>query len=104
MIGCDLTKLGKFTISLLTNDEVLEIDQDPLSLGAGCVAAGDDWEIWARPLYDGSIAAGLYNISPREQTIVMDMDALGMECKWRVRDNAWRYVMKRDGAPAEMLK
>ena len=149
MIGCDLTKLDEFTISLLTNDEVLEIDQDPLGLGAGCVAAGDDWEIWARPLCDGSIAAGLYNMSPREQTIVMDMEALGMECKWRVRDvwrqadigtflgkyeravpghathlvkftplkcghlregmddirdNAWRYVMKRDGAPAEMLK
>ena len=149
MIGCDLTKIDEFTLSLLTNDEVLEIDQDPLGLGAGCVAAGDNWEIWARPLCDGSIAAGLYNMSPREQTIVMDMEALGMECKWRVRDvwrqadigvflgkyeravpghathlvkftplkcghmregmddirdNAWRYVMKRDGAPAEMLK
>ena len=149
MIGCDLTKIDEFTLSLLTNDEVLEIDQDPLGLGAGCVAAGDNWEIWARPLCDGSIAAGLYNMSPREQTIVMDMDALGMECKWRardvwrqadigvflgkyehavpghathlvkftplmcgrmregmddIRDNAWRYVMKRDGAPAEMLK
>ena len=77
------------TLSLLTNDEVLEINQDPLGLGAGCVAAGDNWEIWARPLCDGSIAAGLYNMSPREQTIVMDMDALGMECKWRVRD-VWR--------------
>ena len=91
MIGCDLTKLDEFTISLLINDEVLEIDQDPLGLGAGCVAAGDDWEIWARPLYDGSIAAGLYNMSPREQKIVMDMDALGMECKWRVRD-VWRQA------------
>ena len=149
MIGCDMTKLDEFTLSLLTNDEVLDIDQDPLGLGAGCVAEGDDWEIWARPLADGSIAAGLYNKSLREQTIVMDMSALGMECKWRVRDvwrqadlgvflgkyersvpahathlvkftplecgrlrdgmddirdNAWRLLMKKDGAPAEMLK
>ena len=149
MIGCDMTKLDEFTLSLLTNDEVLDIDQDPLGLGAGCVAEGDDWEIWARPLADGSIAAGLYNKSLREQTVVMDMSALGMECKWRVRDvwrqadlgvflgkyecsvpahathlvkftplecgrlrdgmddirdNAWRLLMKKDGAPAEMLK
>ena len=149
MIGCDMTKLDEFTLSLLSNDEVLAIDQDPLGLGAGCVAEGDDWEIWARPLADGSIAAGLYNKSLREQTIVMDMSALGMECKWRardvwrqadlgvflgkyersvpahathlvkftplecgrlrdgmddIRDNAWRLLMKKDGAPAEMLK
>ena len=149
MIGCDMTKLDEFTLSLLSNDEVLAIDQDPLGLGAGCVAEGDDWEIWARPLADGSIAAGLYNKSLREQTIVMDMSALGMECKWRardvwrqadlgvflgryersvpghathlvkftplkcgrlrdamddLRDNAWRLLMKKDGAPAEMLK
>ena len=149
MIGCDMTKLDEFTLSLLSNDEVLAIDQDPLGLGAGCVDEGDDWEIWARPLADGSIAAGLYNKSLREQTIVMDMSALGMECKWRardvwrqadlgvflgkyersvpahathlvkftplkcgrlrdgmddIRDNAWRLLMKKDGAPAEMLK
>ena len=89
MLGCDLTKLDEFTLSLLTNDEVIAIDQDPLGAGAGCIAAGEDWEIWARPLADGSIAAGLYNMSAREQTIVFDMEALGLECKWTVRD-VWR--------------
>ena len=89
MLGCDLTKLDEFTLSLLTNDEVIAIDQDPLGAGAGCIAAGEDWEIWARPLADGSIAAGLYNMLAREQTIVFDMEALGLECKWTVRD-VWR--------------
>lgn len=149
MIGCDMTKLDDFTLSLLTNDEVLDINQDPLGLGAGCVAEGDEWEIWARPLEDGSIAAGLYNKSLREKTIVMNMSELGMECKWRVRDvwrqadegvflgkyehtvpghathlvkftplecaslrdgmvdirdNAWKLIFKKDGAPREMLR
>ncbi len=149
MIGCDMTKLDDFTLSLLTNDEVLDINQDSLGLGAGCVAEGDGWEIWARPLEDGSIAAGLYNKSLREQTIVMNMSELGMECKWRVRDvwrqadegvflgkyehsvpghathlvkftplacatlrdgmvdirdNAWKLIFKKDGAPREMLR
>ena len=146
MIGCDMTKLDDFTIALLSNDEVIAIDQDPLGAGAGCVAEGDEWEIWARPLADGAIAAGLYNKSVRDQTIVLDMDALGIECKWKVRDvwrqedegvflgkyersvpghathlvrltplpcghlregmsdirdNAWRLVMKKNGAPPE---
>ena len=30
LIGCDLTRLDEFTLNLLTNDEVLEVNQDPL--------------------------------------------------------------------------
>ena len=30
LIGCDLTKLDEFTLNLLTNDEVIEVSQDPL--------------------------------------------------------------------------
>ena len=89
LIGCDLTQIDDFTLSLLTNDEVLEIDQDPLGKGAGCIAEGDDWEVWARPLADGSVAAGLYNKSSHEQTVGFDMEKAGLLCKWRVRD-VWR--------------
>ncbi len=32
LIGCDLTKLDEFTLNLLTNDEVLEVNQDPLGM------------------------------------------------------------------------
>ena len=89
LIGCDLTRIDEFTLSLLTNDEVIEIDQDPLGKGAGCIAEGDDWEVWARPMADGSVAAGLYNKSAREQTVAFDMEKAGLMCKWRVRD-VWR--------------
>ncbi len=30
LIGCDMTQLDDFTLNLLTNDEVLEVNQDPL--------------------------------------------------------------------------
>lgn len=30
LIGCDLTRLDDFTLSLLSNDEVLAVDQDPM--------------------------------------------------------------------------
>ena len=89
MVGCDLTKLSPFTRSLLTNDEVIEIDQDPLGKAAGCIDEGDDWEVWARPLADGSIAAGLYNKSGRERMVSFDLRKAGLLCKWLVRD-VWR--------------
>ena len=89
LIGCDLEKLDDFTRALLCNDEVIDIDQDPLGKAAACIVDGENHEIWARPLVDGSIAVGLFNkgTSPRE--IVFDMAAAGMEGEWKVRD-CWR--------------
>lgn len=91
MIGCDMTQLDDFTFSLLANDEVIEIDQDELGKGAACIV--DDpvrgYEIWARPLVDGSVAVGLYNTSLREQVITFDLEKAGLLCKWKVRD-VWR--------------
>ena len=89
MIGCDLGKADALTLSLLSNDEVLAIDQDELGAAAACVEEGDDWEVWARPLADGSIAAALFNKALRPQRIALDPAKLGLEGPWAVRD-VWR--------------
>jgi len=91
MIGCDMTQLDDFTLSLLTNDEVIEIDQDPLGKGAACIVDDPiaEYEIWARPLADGSVAVGLYNKSVKEQRIAFNLEKAGLLCKWNVRD-VWR--------------
>ena len=68
LIGCDLTKLDDFTLNLLTNDEVLEVNQDPLGRQARRVFKRDDVEVWAKPLEDGSSAVGLFNVGEDEQT------------------------------------
>ena len=63
LIGCDMTQLDAFTLGLLTNDEVLAVNQDPLGKQATHVkddsASGVD--ILARPLADGTLAVGLFN-------------------------------------------
>ena len=90
LIGCDLTKIDDFTLSLLTNDEVLEIDQDPLGKGAErIVANGDGTEIWARPLADGAVAVGLCNFSDEERPVVFQLSENGMMGNWKARD-VWR--------------
>ena len=89
MIGCDMTRLDDFTFNLLANDEVIAIDQDPLGLGAAKIATDGMGEVWARPLADGSVAAGLMNGSFTAQAITFDLAAAGLEGTWNVRD-VWR--------------
>ena len=61
LIGCDMTQMDKFTHDLLTNTEVLDIDQDPLVLPVQCVANDGTVEVWARKLYDGTVAVACFN-------------------------------------------
>ncbi|HET7619598.1 MAG TPA: NPCBM/NEW2 domain-containing protein, partial [Vicinamibacterales bacterium] len=64
LIGADMSNLDQFTIDLLSNDEVIAVDQDPLGKAARRVSR-DGWtEVWARPLEDGSTAVGLFNRGP----------------------------------------
>lgn len=91
MIGNDMTKMNDFTRSLLTNDEVLDVNQDPLGLCAACVQRpnGGRDEVWAKPMADGSIAAGILNLSYEPRRVKMCFKRLGMRGTWRVRD-LWR--------------
>lgn len=58
LIGCDMTQLDDFTMGLLTNDEVIAVDQDPLGKQASRVAQERPKQIWAKDLEDGSKAVG----------------------------------------------
>ncbi len=61
LIGCDMSSMDKFTVAVLTNDEVLAINQDPLGKPAGRILKNGQTEVWARPLFDGTTAVGLFN-------------------------------------------
>ena len=89
LIGCDMTKIDDFTMSLLTNDEVLETNQDPLGAAAARVSVKGRCEVWAKPMSDGSLVFALYNKGRRDARIVVNFAALGLEGEWRVRD-LWR--------------
>ncbi len=61
LIGCDLSRLDDFTKSLLTNDEVIDINQDPMGKQAVRVSDNDGIQVWVKDLEDGSKAVGLFN-------------------------------------------
>ncbi len=89
MIGCDIDGIDAFTLSLLTNDEVIEINQDVLGKAAAMVDQDDDFRYWARPLCDGSMAVAMVNHSPFEHEGKFCFIRNGLEGTWRVRD-VWR--------------
>ncbi len=68
IIGCDLKKLDDFTLDLLSNPEVIAVDQDPLGRQARCVKDSSGLQIWARLLADGTRAVGIFNLSPVERS------------------------------------
>jgi alpha-galactosidase len=85
----DMTRLDPFTLSLLTNDEVLEIDQDPLGKQGYQVARNGNLEIWKKQLQDGSLALGLFNRGETKASIAARWKDLKISGKFRVRD-LWR--------------
>jgi alpha-galactosidase len=89
LLGCDISKLDDFTLNLLTNDEVLAVDQDPLGKQARQVTANIDYQVWAKELEDGSKAIGIFNLTDDHMKITINWDELGLSNKCTVRD-LWR--------------
>ena len=89
LIGCDLEQLDEFTLNLLTNDEVLEVDQDPRGEQAAQIVGGSRIQVWAKTLEDGSHAVGLFNFSDTAQTVSVTWTQLGLNGPQQVRD-LWR--------------
>jgi alpha-galactosidase len=90
LIGCDMEKLDDFTLNLLTNDEVIEINQDPLGKQATCVQTLGDLRIYMKELEDGSRAVGFCNFGLEMADLsYKDFERLGIKGKFVVRD-LWR--------------
>jgi len=89
LMGCDLEQMDDFTLGLLTNDEVLEIDQDTLCKQAVQVGGTGDAKVYAKPLDDGSWAVGLFNLGAEVAPVTVNWSDLKLTGSQRVRD-LWR--------------
>jgi len=89
LIGCDMTQMDDFTLSLLTNDEVLAVDQDVLGKSALRISKDNNLEVWAKPLSDGAWAVGLFNRGEETATVAVKFDSLKLTGSQKVRD-LWR--------------
>ena len=111
MVGCDLERLDDFTLRLLANDEVLEVNQDPLGRQGRCLreerrtdaggAAVQHTHVFVRELADGSQAAALVNRGPKEETIRVTWKELALSGFRKVRD---LWARKDVGRMSEALE
>lgn len=89
ILGCDLDRLDDFTLNLITNDEVLGINQDSLGKQAIRIVNKNGIQIWVKDLEDGSKAAGIFNLNPASQRYPVNLSELGLSGRRTIRD-LWR--------------
>ncbi|MCS7061511.1 MAG: glycoside hydrolase family 27 protein, partial [Anaerolineae bacterium] len=96
MIGCDVRHMNATTRAILMNKEAIAINQDPLGRQARRIGevdyAGQIASVWAKPLENGSLAVGLFNLGERDgRLITVAWESLGLVAHrpCRVHD-VWR--------------
>lgn len=72
ILGCDLDKLDDFTLGLLTNDEVLDVNQDELGKQATRVGSNGPVDFFVKPLADGAFALAAFNRGDAAKTTNMN--------------------------------
>jgi alpha-galactosidase len=85
----DMAKLDAFTLNVLCNAEVIEVDQDLLGKQAKILRQTGDEFVLVKELADGSKAVGLFNLSSHPRKISVAWHDLGISGKQHVRD-LWR--------------
>jgi alpha-galactosidase len=75
--GNDLSNMTPEIHDILTNKDVISVDQDPLGREGRRVRKDGDLEIWAREMAGGNRAAVLFNRSASEQKITLNWEDLG---------------------------
>ncbi len=92
LAGNDLSTMTPETVALLTNRDVISVDQDEMGKQGDRVSAEGPLEVWVRPLADGSKAVGIFNRHPSAMTAHVDFQKLGftraVEAKdlWQAKD------------------
>jgi alpha-galactosidase len=90
ILGNDLTRLDDFTSNLLTNDEVIAVNQDALGKQATRILRNGGAEVWAKDMEDGSKAIAFFNRGEKSVRINLEKSVLRLTGEWQVRD-LWQH-------------
>lgn len=90
LAGNDLRAMTPEVRAMLTNKEIIAVDQDPWGVQATRIASRLEAEVWARPLSDGGYAAALFNRDTRPATITLTLANLS---------TFWVPILREKGLP-----
>jgi alpha-galactosidase len=93
LAGNDIRSMPAQTRAILTNPEVIAVDQDPLVAAANPLPG--DGRILVRPLTDGSVAVALFNPGAQPASIETTAAAIGLGARpcYTVHDQ-WAHTDK----------
>ncbi len=90
LAGNDLRSMTPETKNMLTNAEVIAVDQDPMGRQGHRVWQEGWLEAWARPLNDGSFAVGLFNRTDESIRMNFDLKLISIPRPSKIRD-LWEH-------------
>ncbi|OVA17264.1 Glycoside hydrolase [Macleaya cordata] len=95
LIGCDVRNMTAETLELLSNEEVIAVNQDRLGVqGRKVSVEGTDncRQVWAGPLSGKRLVVALWNRCSETVTITVKWEALGLDTRssFSVRD-LWKH-------------
>ncbi|MEI7422591.1 MAG: glycoside hydrolase family 27 protein [Prolixibacteraceae bacterium] len=82
----DMSRLDDFTLNVLCNPEVIEIDQDPLGISGTVIRKSANTFLMVKKLVDGSIAVGLFNHGKQKEEVAASWADLQIKGKNKIRD------------------
>ena len=88
LIGCDITNMTSETLAILTNKDVIALNQDPLGVQGHRRNSSGGLEVWAGPLANGDVAVVLLNRNAQQANITALWSDIGIAAgnKASVRD------------------
>jgi alpha-galactosidase len=86
LAGNDLSKMSPETLAILTNKNVIAVDQDKLGKQGDRVWAEGPTEIWTKPLSGGAKAVALFNRAPDPKSITLKLSEVGFGANAKLHD------------------
>ncbi|CAL9165725.1 unnamed protein product [Musa hybrid cultivar] len=78
LIGCDVRSISEDALEILSNSEVIAVNQDSLGVQGKKVVWGGGTEVWAGPLSGGTVAVVLWNRGSSPATITAEWSDIGL--------------------------
>jgi alpha-galactosidase len=98
LAGNDLQNMSPEILAILTNRDVIAVDQDPAGKQGARVGGSGDQEVWAKELANGSRAVGLFNRASDSAKVTVKWSGLGFRSAPKHAKDLWSQKdVKLDG-------
>ncbi|KAF9606297.1 hypothetical protein IFM89_024965 [Coptis chinensis] len=93
LIGCDVRSMDNETFELLSNKEIIDVNQDKLGIQGKKVKKTGDLEVWSGPLSGGRVAVVLWNRGSQQSSITAKWSDIGLKSSATVEaQDLWEHT------------